>query len=144
MTVSSLDASLPFYRDVLGLRVETRRRITERYVFTCTGVDATAVNIVFLSVPGSDAQLELLEYEGVQGRPAASQPSDPANAHFCLLVDDLEAVHDRLVAAGFTARSEGPVPIPVGPNAGGKMMYAVDPDGSHVELLERPTASTRP
>jgi catechol 2,3-dioxygenase-like lactoylglutathione lyase family enzyme len=137
--VTSLDASLSFYRDVLGLRVEATRRITDRYVFECTGVDATALNLVFLSVPGSDAQVELLEYEGVLRTPAPSAPSDPANAHFCLLVDDLAAVYGRLVAAGFTARSGGPITIPVGPNAGGKMMYAVDPDGSHVELLERPT-----
>jgi len=138
VTVSSLEVSLRFYRDVLGLPVQMSRRVTEPYVFEGTGVPASALTIAFLSVPGSDAQIELLEYEGVDRRPARSEPSDPGNAHLCLFVDDLEAMHARLVAAGFGARSAGPVDIPLGPNKGGKLLYAIDPDGTYVELLQRP------
>jgi glyoxylase I family protein len=138
VTVTSLETSLRLYRDVLGLELQVRRRITEPYVFEFTGVDAVAVSVAFLSVPGSDAQVELLEYEGVRRTSAASSPCDPANAHLCLLVEDLSALFERLVGAGFHARSKAPVEIPVGPNAGGKLLYAVDPDGVFIELLEAP------
>jgi len=139
ITVTSMAVSLGFYCDVLGLEVRSTRRITEGYVFEFTGVEASAVDVVFLAVPGSEAQVELLEYHGVDRQPASSQPSDPGNAHVCLLVDDLDAIYERMVAAGFRARSQRPVPIPVGPNAGGALLYAIDPDGTFVELLQRPS-----
>ena len=138
ITVTSLEASLRFYCDTLGLEVASRRHITESYVLEFTGAPATGLFSVFLAIPGTDTQIELLEYEGADRHPAASPPSDPANVHVCLLVDDLEAVHARLVAAGYRGQSPAPVPIPVGPNAGGKLLYAVDPDGAYVELLELP------
>lgn len=138
VTVTDVDASLRFYRDLLGLEVVARRRISEPYVFEFTGTTAQVVDVVFLAVPGSDAQVELLAYETSDRRAAASRPSDPANAHLCLVVDDLAEIDARLRAAGFGARSDGPVDIPVGPNAGGRLLYAVDPDGAFVELLERP------
>lgn len=138
VTVTSIEASLRFYRDVLGLQVLHRRRVMEHYVLELTGMDGTAVELAFLAVPGSGVQVELVEYEGVDRRPAASRPSDPANAHFCLLVEDVDEIHRRILAAGFEARSQCPVRIPVGPNAGGKVLYAVDPDGAFVELLELP------
>lgn len=138
VTVTNLEVSLAFYRDVLGLELRTQRRVTEPYVFECTGVQATALNLAFLGIPGSDAQVELLEYEGVEWVPAASRPSDPGNVHLCLIVDDLNSLHARLVEAGFGARSAAPIDITVGPNTGGKMLYAIDPDGSFVELFEPP------
>lgn len=138
VTTSSIDASLRFYRDGLGLEVDAERTITEPYVFAFTGTRARAVRVVFLAIPGSDARIELLEYLDADRRPAASEPSDPANAHMCLVVADLDELYGRLTAAGFGARSPGPVPIPVGPNAGGRLLYAIDPDGAFVELLEPP------
>jgi hypothetical protein len=45
-------------------------------------------------------------------------------------------VYERLVGRGFGALSPRAVPIGVGPLAGGKCAYLIDPDGIRVELLE--------
>lgn len=138
ITVTDLTAALTFYRDVLGLQVVTERRIDEDYAREFIGVQSDAVNVAFLELPGTGALIELLEYEDPERRPAGSRPPDPGNVHICLVVDDLDALFSRLKAAGFGAQSPAPVAIPVGPNAGGKILYAIGPDGVFVELLQRP------
>jgi catechol 2,3-dioxygenase-like lactoylglutathione lyase family enzyme len=138
VVVSDLEASLRFYRDILGFGVVSTRRIDAPYIFEMVGTQAAAITVAFLAIPGSDAQLELLDYEGADQKEHDASPTDPGIGHFCVLVDDLEELFGRLVAAGFAARSPAPVPVPVGPNAGGKLLYALDPDGHCIELLERP------
>ena len=72
--------------------------------------------------------------------PASARPCDYGAGHFCLYVDDLDAIHGRLVEAGFSAR--GPViHIDRGPRTGAKVVYTIDPDGYHVELYQLPDAS---
>lgn len=53
-------------------------------------------------------------------------------------VDDVKALHARLVALGFHARSESVVDIVAGPKAGAHSCYMTDPDGYAVELFEKP------
>lgn len=138
VVVRDLAASVRFYRDVLGFEVPSTRRIDAPYIFEMVGTRAEAITVALLAIPGSDAQLELLLYEGAQQRQHNASPCDLGIGHFCVLVEDLDELFRRLVEAGFGARSPAPVPVPVGPNAGGKLLYALDPDGHCVELLQRP------
>jgi hypothetical protein len=50
-------------------------------------------------------------------------------------VNDLDGLHDRLLAGGARFVSEVKSPN-IGPNKGGKAVYMIDPDGIRVELLE--------
>jgi len=136
ITVSDMERALGFYRDLLGLLVETDYVIDAPYIFRITGTAGTAVRIVFLRVPGSDVHIELLEYRGCERQPQLSRPCDPGNGHLCLAVNDLAAVCSRLLAAGVLTRSGGPVEITQGPRTGNKALYAADPDGYYVELIQ--------
>jgi hypothetical protein len=53
-------------------------------------------------------------------------------------VDDVEAVHARMIGLGFSARSSSVVDITAGPNQGARSCYLADPDGYAVELFQRP------
>lgn len=68
---------------------------------------------------------------------AAARPWDVAHGYFCLHVDGLEAMHRRLAALGYRARSDEVVVVEDGPPDGAKVVYMVDPGGYHVELFER-------
>lgn len=142
VTVSDMNGALRFYRDTLGLKLDSLREIDEPYPLKIAGVPPGRVTIALLKVPGSDSLVELLEYRGVENRNASTPPSDYGTGHFCLWVDDIDAMHDRLHANGYETRSREPVVIPVGPRKGGKASYAVDPDGYHIELFMPPSHST--
>lgn len=134
ITVSDLAASLVFYCDGLGLDVLSRS-VSSADAARVWQLPGARAQVVYLRVPGSDATLELLQFEQVEQHPAAVRPWDVAHGHFCLHVDGLEAMHQRLTALGFRARSDEVVVVEDGPLAGAKVVYMVDPDGYHVELL---------
>lgn len=136
LTVSDMDRSLPFYRDLLGFAVKADYRIESPYIFAITATSGRAIHIVYLAIPNSEVHLELLEYCGCERRATASQPCDPGNSHLSLRVKDVEAFQRHLLASGFTSRSAAPVEITHGPRAGSKALYAVDPDGYFIEIVE--------
>src|SRR5918996_6497738 len=95
VTVRDMEEALRFYRDALGLEVESSRRLRGRDVEPIVGVEPEALVSVMLGVPGSDARVELFEYQGIERHPASSRPCDYGAGHFCLFVDDADAVHRR-------------------------------------------------
>jgi catechol 2,3-dioxygenase-like lactoylglutathione lyase family enzyme len=63
---------------------------------------------------------------------------EPGRAHVGIVVSGLDGLAGRLRAAGVRLRSDGPVPIAAGSYQGWRALYALDPDGTSVELFERP------
>jgi catechol 2,3-dioxygenase-like lactoylglutathione lyase family enzyme len=144
VTVQDMHASLRFYRDLLGLELISRSEVAGSEAEAIWNLPGAKAEAAFLRVPGSDALIELFEFEGVERHGASARPPDYGAGHFCLYVDDAAAIHARLVKSGFGARSEAPVEITASRLAGSKVLYAIDPDGYHVELIERPRRKQRP
>jgi catechol 2,3-dioxygenase-like lactoylglutathione lyase family enzyme len=61
--------------------------------------------------------------------------ANPGTAHFCLFVDDLEALYAQLLERGVEFVSDLETPT-WGPNLGGRLVYMKDPDGIRVELVQ--------
>ena len=137
ITVADMDRSLVFYRDGLGLDIEFDRLLDAPYLKAVLALPFEEIRAVYVRIPGGGF-VELLEYRGIERLSAASRPCDPGAGHLCLYVDDVEAVHDRLVELGFPARSSGVIDINAGPNAGARSAYVADPDGYYVELFQKP------
>ncbi len=139
VTVSDMDRALTFYRDGLGLEQAFDRILDAPYLKAVLGLTFDHLRVVYLNLPGGGF-VELLEYSGIERMPAASRPCDYGAGHLCLYVDDVEAMHARLVGLGFGARSDEVVDIAAGPNQGARSCYMADPDGYAVELFQkRPT-----
>jgi lactoylglutathione lyase len=136
ITVSDMDRALVFYRDGLGLEQEYDRILDAPYLRTVLGLEFDHIRAVYLRIAGGGF-VELLEYSGIERMPAASRPCDYGAGHLCLYVDDVQAMHGRLVALGFAARSEQIVEITSGPNQGARSCYMADPDGYAIELFQR-------
>ncbi len=137
ITVADMDRSLRFYREGLGLEIEFDRLLDAPYLKEVLSLPFDEIRAVYLRIPGGGF-VELLEYRGIERMPAAARPCDPGGGHLCLYVDDVAAVHARLVALGFRARSAEVVDITAGPNRGARSCYVPDPDGYAVELFQRP------
>jgi lactoylglutathione lyase len=141
VTVREMEASLGFYRDGLGLEVHYDRILDAQYLNEVLGLPFDHIRAVYLQIPGNTGFVELLEYRGIERMSAESRPCDYGAGHLCLYVDDVAALHARLVLLGYHARSQGPVDITAGPNAGARSCYMSDPDGYAVELFQKPTGA---
>lgn len=88
-----------------------------------------------LGIPGSELFLEILEYRNVKSTPVDPATANPGTGHFCLFVENLDALHRTLVDKGVEFVSEVQTPV-TGPNKGGRLVYMKDPDGIRVELVQ--------
>jgi len=86
---------------------------------------------------GEGQVLELIEY--IAGEEGHALPlAHPGSGHVGLTVEDLDALHDRLVSAGVRVRSEPVELTEPGAWHGVRCFTVLDPDGVAVELVERP------
>jgi lactoylglutathione lyase len=133
--VASLERSIAFYRDLLGLEMIAHWVRDQPYIQDLVGYPGVELQVAVFRFPNSGSFLEVLEYRNVEKHAVDTSTANPGTAHFCLYVPDLDALHERLLAAGveFVSGIKSPT---VGPNQGAKAIYMVDPDGIRVELLE--------
>jgi catechol 2,3-dioxygenase-like lactoylglutathione lyase family enzyme len=136
LTVSSLDRSLAFYRDAVGLEVVLEQEKEGGYLSAITGYPRAHVRMAQLQGYGG-SRIELFEYLEPRGRAASHEPADVGITHVCLLVDHIHDALRRLVEAGAEPLSD-PVRIDTGANAGGWGLYVRDPDGIVLELFQPP------
>jgi len=133
LSVSNADRAAAFYRD-FGFELVSDREVEGGYVEEITGVPKAKIRLVHLSAHGHN--LELLEYRRPRGEQRAPSLQDVGSAHVCFLTDDLDTEIERLRALGVRFRSPGPVIVTSGPNRGGRGIYAEDPDGNAVEIVQ--------
>jgi lactoylglutathione lyase len=142
LTVSDIERSIRFYRDMLGLTLIRRRpHVDSDYVTLQTGYQEVVLNVASFKVtPDSLQTLEIVQYMNHAGLPVETAGNRPGASHLCLTVDDLRACHADLKAKGVSFKSE-PVKITVGPNTGGLVVYFYDPDGYTLELFQMPESA---
>ena len=132
-TVSDIDRSVAFYRDVLGMElvaqsVEGSGEIVDKIL----GMPGARVKTAFLTAGGH--MLELFQYLNPMGRPYDRRTCDVGPTHIALLVSDIHEGYRTLSAKG--------VPFKSAPQAFEKdgethwACYMTDPDGITVELYQ--------
>ena len=135
-TVSDLDRSVSFYRDLLGMELV---RISERKDIpsydTILGYDRVHLNIAILRHPVNEFILELVQYvhPEVEARPQENRYLGAS--HVAFEVDDVDAMYAQLKEAGF-----GSINPPTDVDRDGvvvaRAMYALDPDGISIEMFQ--------
>jgi catechol 2,3-dioxygenase-like lactoylglutathione lyase family enzyme len=141
-TVSDLDRSLGFYRDLLGLEVLAEQEKRGGYLAAIVGHPDAHVRMAHLRAPGIEGGhvLELFQYLAPAGQRAAdSAPCDVGTPHLCLAVGDLHDRYERLRAAGVDTFVSPPVEVDTGINRGALALYLRDPDGILIELFQPPS-----
>jgi len=137
ITVSNLERSLAFWRDVLGFDLSHTAHQTGELAREITGVAGAEIKLAVLKAPGGH-KIELLEYLAPSDRKHVDlRPCDVGSVHVALLVDDLDAVLNAIAASGWKAAGK-PQTLKTGPNAGKRVVYVRDPDGIIIELMQPP------
>jgi glyoxylase I family protein len=140
ITVSNLERSFEFWRDVLGFEFSHTAHQKGELAQEITGVEGAEIKLVVLKAPGGH-KIELLEYLAPLDRKRANlRPCDVGSVHVALLVHDLDAVLERIAASGWKADGK-PQMLQSGPNAGKRVIYVRDPDGTTIEFMQVPAAS---
>ncbi len=140
-TVSDLDRSLAFFRDVLGFAITSKGPRDPKVIERITGVDGARVIVAYVQAPGH--RIELVHYLGPADRESVRpRPCDVGFAHLAFDVDNVGAA-----IAAAEAHEVRPINPPyvtdAGPNAGSSVVYLRDPDGITIELIERPRGRGR-
>jgi catechol 2,3-dioxygenase-like lactoylglutathione lyase family enzyme len=137
-TVSDVDRSLEFYRDLLGMRVVVDTPMEGPMLEREVALPGARLRFVLLET-GADTYLELLQYSFPEGAPlsADAKPADVGAHHVALLVDDISAAHETLSAAGVRF-TYPPQEVDAGAFRGHRTAYCYDPDGLIVELWQLP------
>ena len=96
------------------------------------------LTLAVLKAPGH--KIELLEYHAPAERGRAQlRPCDVGSVHVAFTVDNLDAILEKIAATGWKAAGR-PQTLTSGPNAGRRVVYVRDPDGTTIEFMQPPAA----
>ncbi len=146
ITVSNVERSLAFWRDVLGFEFSHQSHQSGEMAEQITGVQGAELKLAVVKAPGGH-KIELLEYLAPADHrhdvdPSTSlrtslRPCDVGHVHVALVVDSLNEILDRIAVCGWKAAGK-PQRLTKGPNAGKRVIYVRDPDGTTIEFMEIP------
>ncbi|MFC6717851.1 VOC family protein [Natrialbaceae archaeon GCM10025810] len=128
ITVSDLEETLAFYRDVLGLSVLDRFSVSGE-AFS-EAVDVPDASADFAHLEGGGVRIELVAYDPKGDEADADALNRPGATHLGLAVDDLESTYERLPGDVETLSE------PRTTATGTTICFLRDPEGNLVELLE--------
>ena len=134
LVVMDLERSIAFYRDIFGLELTGRAKEEGPYIEKLVGIPGAVVEWAKLKIPGGHV-LELLQY---LSHPLSTpieeigKANRPGCSHLAFTVIDVEELYGVLQAAGYKC-THAPQ---VSPDNKVKVMYAHDPDGIILELVQ--------
>src|SRR5438270_1748567 len=109
-----------------------------------TGIKGAKLKLAVVKAPGGH-KIELLEYLAPPDRkkdvdPSTSlrtslRPCDVGHVHVAFTVENLEPLLEKITASGWKAAGK-PQTLNYGPNAGKRVIYVRDPDGTTIEIME--------
>jgi glyoxylase I family protein len=137
LVVRDLARSIAFYERYLGMRRGFEATLEGEWVEALTGLPGAKALCVFMECPGQTVRLELLQYltPSSPGAPGDEGPHTLGLGHLAFVVDDVDALVERLRAEGVTIHG-GPATVPfvVGRFGRKRLAYVRDPDGAIIEL----------
>jgi catechol 2,3-dioxygenase-like lactoylglutathione lyase family enzyme len=131
--VADLQRSSTFYVEGLGLTPIDQWRSGE-YIGELFGRPGVDVRALLLATHDRAFRLELVKVDPA-APPVDPSAAAPGTAHVAFAVSDVTALFARMKRLGFSSVSDPVVPTS-GPNAGGMLVYLLDPDGNRVELIQ--------
>jgi catechol 2,3-dioxygenase-like lactoylglutathione lyase family enzyme len=132
-TVSNMERSVVFYRDVLGMEVlwdsvQAGAPFKGPVADNLTNCPGTELHIVFLKTNGD--MLELVQYTPTGKTLEGNRASDTGSSHVCLKTDNIQALYRKLSEKGVKLHCD---PQSLG---GVEVMYFRDPDGIIIEAMQ--------
>jgi catechol 2,3-dioxygenase-like lactoylglutathione lyase family enzyme len=138
--VSNVEASLKFYRDLLGMNVVGGSLNVGTEQEHLDNVFGARVRVVALRPPIQPPGIEFLEYDkppGGRPMPSDVRANDIVHWQTALIVDNVEAVAKRLRENSIRFVSDQVRALPDDKLGFKKGVIVLDPDGHAIELIEK-------
>jgi catechol 2,3-dioxygenase-like lactoylglutathione lyase family enzyme len=144
-TTASLEKTVPFYRDVLGLPVNGARdplaqqpQKLDEDMSKFTATKGMSFRAATFRIPNAAFGFELTEFTGGSRKPVLPNIQDIGAATLALQVRDIEKLMMKVKASGASIVTAGELPVnPTGnPNSKLREIVVRDPDGFFVELQQ--------
>ncbi len=144
-TTESLDKTVPFYRDVLGLPVNGTRdplaqqpQKLDEDMSKFTATKGMSFRAASFRIPNAAFGFELTEFTGASRKTMRPNLQDIGSATLALQVRDIEKVLAKVKASGATIVTIGGEPLnPTGnPKSNLREILVRDPDGFFLELQQ--------
>jgi glyoxylase I family protein len=132
ISVSDLDKSIHFYRNLLGMSLEWRMEHRQgESLERVVGMKNVDVSIALLTGWGS--RIELLQYHSPKGKPYPTNKlqCDKGFIHLAFQVENIDDLYKQLLGQGVQFNSP-----PLVLRAGVKVTYFHDPDWVTLELVQ--------
>lgn len=132
--VSSLDKSVAFYRDVIGLELTAPPQpfSPNPVIMKLGNTPGAQSHVAVMKIPGAGFGLELIDYKDIERKPAHPRFQDPGAGNLAILVKDIDSVADRLKKSGAHILTAAGAPVEVQNVERG--FFVQDPDGFIIEV----------
>jgi catechol 2,3-dioxygenase-like lactoylglutathione lyase family enzyme len=147
-TVDSLEKTVPFYRDSLGLEfrggpnrpdpLKAPPAALDADMSRFTGTQGAKFRAAVFNLPNASFGLELTEFTSTARNAGVPNIQDPGAATLNLQVKDIDAAFAKLKQAGAPVVTIGGAPVNPTGNPASKMREVIvrDPDGFIVQLVQ--------
>jgi len=132
ISVSDLDQSIRFYRDMLGMTLEWRMDHRKGEALESV-VGMKDVDVSYAMLSGWGGRIELFQYHSPEGQPYPLDKAvcDKGITHIGFQVDHIDELYHKLLAQGVRFNSP---PQELRPCV--KAAYLHDPDGVTLEMIQ--------
>lgn len=129
--VTDFGRALRFYVDFLGFTVEGEMDgRDEAGLGVVTGLPGAVIRWAMLERGGH--RIELFKYYSPEGQSDARRQCDLGYSHFAFVVDDVDAVYEKVIQAGFETVS-APQTLRGGRS---RVFYCAEPEGAITEFAQ--------
>ena len=104
ITVTNMESSLKFYKDILGLKIVRIMDESGQYIDNMLNMPNVKVKTVKMSVNDGSTLIELLEFKSHPNKPSNMEISRIGTSHLALTVYDLQKCYDDLSKHGIKDR----------------------------------------
>lgn len=131
IVVNDLEASLHFYKELLGLKVIKQMDESGSHIDNMLGLQAVKVTTVKMATRDGH-MVELLKYHSHKSEQTARKIYDTGLTHIAFTVDDLDSKYNSLKSqrVAFSSRPQ------LSPDGYAKVTFCRAPEGTFVELVE--------
>ena len=131
IVVVDLEASLHFYRDLLGFQIVKQMEEAGDYIDNISSLRNVKVTTVKLTSP-SGQMIELLKYHSHPAEQKMREICEIGISHIAFTVDDLDFEYERLKDKGIQFNS----PPQLSTDGYAKVTFCRAPEGTLIELVE--------
>ena len=140
VAVSDLAKSIRLFEDGFGFELVSLRNVDHGYLGNLIGVSGASAEIAMLDI-GDGTFLELISWKKsneIQARDPKFDLRTTGTHHICIYVEDATELFSKLSSVSEVSLvNEYPIIVPIGPNAGCKVFFALVLDEIYVEVFEK-------